>query len=154
MLIACLFALANSAQRSVDRALGKGSVAKQTASASSSPRLGETPVAPGSSASSDADEASSHSLHEVDLLLPKVCEALILAVQCLISLILPSEDDGKTVEETLKGREGHFLPTPAVSYGAESLRAFVGAALSPAGLGLVEELIGEDFTLSDLDLLI
>jgi len=63
--------------------------------------------------------------HELDLLLPKVCEALVLVTQCIVSITLADEDDA-TVWIDNEGNE---------------LKTLFNEAISERGEGLVESLL-------------
>ena len=74
--------------------------------------------------------ASPSQLHEIDLLLPKVCEALVLVTQCLTTIALRAEEAGG-LRPTSDSR-----PIP------QSPKAVIVAASTPSGQGLVECLVG------------
>ncbi|KAI0825852.1 spinocerebellar ataxia type 10 protein domain-containing protein [Irpex lacteus] len=78
LMTTTFFALAEYAQQSIQRALG---------SYKSTPDSANTSLPPA------ADTESSSPLNQIDLLLPKVCEALVLVTQCLVSLALFSEEE-------------------------------------------------------------
>lgn len=63
---------------------------------------------------------------ELDLLLPKVCEALVLVSQCIITITVDEDDDDGLAEGEFKG-----------------LRAFYNDARSERGEGLLESLLGQ-----------
>lgn len=65
-------------------------------------------------------------LHELDLLLPKVCEALVLVIQCIITITLADEDDAAVWVDN-EGKE---------------LKTVFNGVLSERGEGLVESLLG------------
>ena len=104
MLIDAFFGLAEYAQNAIRRALGL--------------RSGDEPQGDDNM---DVDD-DAHPLQELDLLLPKVSEALVLVSQCLTTLALSEAEQS----------------TPS----ATSVKATLAAARSPGGEGLVESLIG------------
>ena len=108
MLLEVFFGLSRYAQQAIRRALGP--------KASS----GDTSVSPGGVKIEVTSSADTEPPHEVDLLLPKVCEALVLVTQCIITI-------------TLDGEEGN------------ELRAQLNEARSGAGEGLAESLLGMFF---------
>jgi ataxin-10 len=63
--------------------------------------------------------------HELDLLLPKVCEALVLITQCITTITLEEEDD---VDDDVDVDN--------------ELKAFFNGAQSEGGEGLIESLLG------------
>ena len=140
MLIACFFTLTSSAQHSIRRALG-GASTKKNSLTRNEQTSSDLPL-PGPTADTDANESASNSLQEVDLLLPKICEALVLTTQCLTSLTLQSEDDGKKIHRAQSVREEASTMTDVID-GAESLKTYVGNASSSTGEELIEALIGE-----------
>ncbi|TCD71867.1 hypothetical protein EIP91_003210 [Steccherinum ochraceum] len=153
MLVSCFFTLSSNAQQSIRRAIGVD--ANRIPSAGEfvathplgkGPNVGATQS--GIAHDSHADGSSSSSLQEVDLILPKICEALILTTQCLISLTLQAEDDGKTIHGAsapVERREDVLRTTD----GSKSLKEYVSIALSPSGGGFIETLI-ETLQLFDL----
>ncbi|GJE91157.1 spinocerebellar ataxia type 10 protein domain-containing protein [Phanerochaete sordida] len=83
--------------------------------------------------------ASPGPLQELDLLLPKVCEALVLVTQCLTSLALASEEHYAQAAPLARAPQPH----------GERLADAVASATSPAGAqGFVECLVE---TLRELD---
>lgn len=144
LLISCFFRLSLYAQQSIRRAVGihvdedpDGQDVPSSAGTDSS-----RAVAAASTAEQDTAEAPPAPLQEVDLLLPKVCEALVLALQCLISLTLQSEETGKTVPGV-----SDALDLSRAEDGTKTqqqLKETVGGSVSSDGIGFVEVLIGKD----------
>ena len=81
--------------------------------------------------------ASPSQLHEVDLLLPKVCEALVLVTQCLTTIALRAEE----AAEALPTSASTNVVTPSAA--SPSPRAIMVEAATTTGQGLVECLIGK-----------
>jgi ataxin-10 len=76
------------------------------------------------------DVTSSESLRELDLLLPKVCEALVLVTQCLITMLLHLELDGadeaaanllKVHLNDSRATDGHGVPESLLGKHRQSL---------------------------------
>ncbi|KAI0708877.1 spinocerebellar ataxia type 10 protein domain-containing protein [Cerioporus squamosus] len=76
-------------------------------------------------------------LQELDLLLPKVCEALVLVTQCLTTIALRAEEAGSS------------RPTSDGGTASPSPRTFMVAASTSTGQGFVESLV-ETLRLIDL----
>ncbi|KAF7794316.1 hypothetical protein EIP86_005450 [Pleurotus ostreatoroseus] len=135
LLITGFFALSSYAQGSIARALR-------------SREEGVIPPARGYGAEDGAavapmdysTEASTEAtpLNELDLLLPKASEALVLVTQCLISLALYSEEhlgsDGRA-------QSGDKSTTPEAKDTPAALVAYVTGSVSRSGSGFVEDLI-------------
>ena len=122
------FTLSTYAQRAIVRALGPADARRQSPE---TPQSSDGPAGEGPR----PDDASPP--QELDLLLPKVCEALVLVTQCLTSLCLISEESANAPS-----------PTPiqcAPDDNAPRRRPTkddVSSAVSPSGQGLIEILIG------------
>ncbi|KAF5355327.1 hypothetical protein D9758_006039 [Tetrapyrgos nigripes] len=115
MLTKCFFGLSSYAQTAIRRALrpSEAELVSPTASPISLP----TP--------------HSHNIFlpaELDVMLPKVCEAIVLVTQCMVSIILASED-------------ARVSPDPELGP-VESLQDYFNNQNSSDGVGLVENLIG------------
>lgn len=131
-LIKQFFLLATYTQHSIQRALGSNNASCPQRSG------GDHSGGAASTANSAQDITTAPSdtggLQELDLLLPKVCEALVLVTQCLTSLSLISE-------ETFSGSPSvsHFAGDRATR---EHLKDRISSSVASAGKGLVECLIG------------
>lgn len=108
MLSEAFFRLAAYAQQAIRRALGPKSCG------------GPSSALPGV-VSVDVTSEAIMLPQELDLLLPKVCEALVLITQCIVTLALAAEDDDASNDE---------------------LKIFFNDARSDRGEGLVESLLG------------
>lgn len=121
------FTLAVYTQNAICRALGieqletRSSPTKEIPQSSKTHSFSSTPGDVG-------DLQRAFPIDELDLLLPKVCEALVLVSQCLTSLTLHSEEDRK-------GKEVESQPISAITY--------VASAHSAADIGFVESLLGK-----------
>lgn len=128
------FTLAEYTQNAICRALGKEQFdtrSPQTKEIPQSSNLRSFSSTPGDA----GDLQRPFPIGELDLLLPKVCEALVLVSQCLTSLTLQSEEDekGKEVESQATNH----------SAGSDSLKTYVANAESAANAGFVEILLGK-----------
>lgn len=132
------FVLSSYTCRAISRSLGPSD-----ASASQPPerRQGDTPRTATVEDSETGTEGAA-ALQELDLLLPKVCEAFVLVTQCLTSLALISEES----HANSQGPAGACAPQGASVDGR--LADVISRAASPAGAGFVECLID---TLRELD---
>ena len=128
LIVEQFFSLADYTQQSIQRALGSY---KSRSAPLNSKISGGASVHPPTAATKSA----AHPLEELDLLLPKVCEALVLVTQCLISLALFSEE-GRNSRNVLLHPEGG----PAIS--VVNFREFVNSAFSVQGPGFIECLVG------------
>ncbi|PSS31029.1 hypothetical protein PHLCEN_2v2442 [Hermanssonia centrifuga] len=119
-------------QQAIHEALG-------TDKAKIPPSEGHTNDKPTDGASRPSEDghpaAEPRPLEELDLLLPKICEALVLVSQCLISLTLYSEERFSAAG-TCAGKE------PKLRRFEEHLKDYVNDSMSPAGEGSIECLIG------------
>lgn len=123
MLISIFFTLSTYAQEAIQRSLGPGSADNHE----SPIETVTTPPSDGRNRNDVSDPSvAPAALQEFDLLLPKVCEALVLVAQCLTTVIL-------RVEESSKGSSSNEPGTSA--------KQSVNAAASPSGEGLVESLV-------------
>jgi ataxin-10 len=93
-------------------------------------------LTPGNPAKSPGHLDDVGSLRELDLLLPKVCEALVLVAQALTSLSLISEESAAPLHPPAP------RGSPVVSSTGDRLRDLIGNATTPTGEGFVECLIG------------
>ena len=134
VLILVFISLAVHASSSIQRALGPGkpSSGDVTDAAHSD---GDVEKAVGASASGQATQSEAP-LQELDLLLPKVCEALVLAAQCLTTITLRAEEAGATRPVSL------MRDTDAKD---RSPRTIIAHATTPDGQGFVECLVGTRF---------
>ena len=87
--------------------------------------------------SSNSDAPGSFPVDELDLLLPKVCEALVLVVQCLTSLTLQEEDK--------KGKEAETIRLSASPVKTLNPKGYIVNAQSHSAddVGFIEALLGE-----------
>lgn len=115
MLSSQFFALSSYAQRAIERALA------------SDPSSPATPTA----------ASAQQPLQELDMILPKVCEALVLITQCIVTIALLLEDSSASIPSS-----------------AATVQDTLNEMRSPSGQGLVESLIGEprDAPLSETQL--
>ncbi|RPD64276.1 hypothetical protein L226DRAFT_533583 [Lentinus tigrinus ALCF2SS1-7] len=144
MLTETWMSLSTYAQGALKRALGSQETLPADASAAdTASREGENKPIPHAdtetmsmnvSEQADQDNGSTTShLHEIDLLLPKVCEALVLVTQCLTTIALRAEEAGSR-------RSKPITPSP---------KAVMVAASTSSGQGFVECLV-ETLRLIDL----
>lgn len=122
MLSEVFFGLSGYGQQAVRRALGP--------KASS----GDTPMSPGGVNIEVSTPIDTEPPHELDLLLPKVCEALVLVTQCIITITL-DEAEGDDDEDDADA-------SMWVDSEGNELRAQFNEARSGAGEGLAESLLG------------
>ncbi len=126
------FLLSSYTQQAIHKALGTDQVKIP-------PSEGHTNDKPTDGASRPSEDghpaAEPRPLEELDLLLPKICEALVLVSQCLISLTLYSEERFSAAG-TRAGKE------PKLRRFEEHLKDYVNDTMSPAGEGSIECLIG------------
>ncbi len=142
MLTGTWMSLATYAQGALNRALGSQDTLDASGAATASSEGESTPLSDGSTETMSmntprvSDRGNQESgtaasqLHEFDLLLPKVCEALVLVTQCLTTIALRAEEAGST-RPTSDG--GLPLPSP---------RTVMVAASTSTGQGFVECLVG------------
>ncbi|KII85837.1 hypothetical protein PLICRDRAFT_114924 [Plicaturopsis crispa FD-325 SS-3] len=102
MLSSQFFALSSYAQRAIERALA------------SDPSSPATPTA----------ASAQQPLQELDMILPKVCEALVLITQCIVTIALLLEDSSASIPSS-----------------AATVQDTLNEMRSPSGQGLVESLI-------------
>jgi ataxin-10 len=102
-LITEFFALSVFAQAAISKSLGLSTTAQLT----------------------QQSDSSTEPLQELDLLLPKACEALVLILQCLISTCLHLEQEGELTDQR------------------DQLLGYIRQAQSSDGLGVVESDIGK-----------
>jgi hypothetical protein len=100
-------------------------------------------------------------LVELDVMLPKVCGALVLVTQCIVSVTLPRQGKGETKDEA-EGKDGFdgkqsksgwvddevetsgwIHEEDEENWGRGDLRSAMNEARDSQGVGLVEVLIGE-----------
>jgi ataxin-10 len=133
LLTTKFFSLTNYAQESIRRALDSNKSRSQSNSLVT-PCDNRPGVETHASASGRLSEHGH--LNELDLLLPKVCEALVLVTQGLVSLALFSEEMLNSKSPTVRTDD---LP----SYPMETrFKDKMNCAVSEQGVGLVEALIG------------
>lgn len=116
MLAECFFALASYAQHSIQRALGN------TLSPPNNDDAGPSVT--------DLSQLPSHRLAELDVMLPKACEALVLVTQCIITITL-----GEAGSQPTKGS-----PSPEPK-SEKSPTAYFNKCID--NRGVVESLIGK-----------
>ncbi|CCM05403.1 uncharacterized protein FIBRA_07619 [Fibroporia radiculosa] len=117
MLTYAFFSLSTFAREAMQRALG-----------TTIPKGERHSDEAGFNSESDSSQEP-QSLQELDLLLPKVCEALVLVTQCVISLTLSAEGAGA------------ISNSPSITPLKMTLKAFLTGVTSTGGEGLVESLI-------------
>lgn len=114
MLSGTFFTLTTYAQQAIRQALG--------------PRASDGPSSPFPEAVNvEVHLEAVEPLQELDMLLPKVCEALVLVTQCIITITLEEEDTG-----------GNMWADDTVGV----LKVVFNDARSEGGDGLVESLLG------------
>ncbi|KAH9940943.1 uncharacterized protein BXZ73DRAFT_98771 [Epithele typhae] len=139
VLVGEFLSLGAYAQRAIHRALGS----QDTGGPESHEATPRTPADDGAPAETrmgpnvpggepHAAAGASAPLHELDLLLPKVCEALVLVTECITTACLRAEESGATALA---------LSSSADSGGTRTPRNIVAAAASPVGQGFVECLV-------------
>ncbi|KAK7687933.1 hypothetical protein QCA50_009152 [Cerrena zonata] len=77
-------------------------------------------------------------MEELDLVLPKVCEALVLVTQCITSLTLHAAEDKNGNNDKEAGTSPTVSLSPADS---DSLKVYVANAHSATNMGFVESLL-------------
>ena len=108
-----------------------------------------------------ADEVQPRELVELDVMLPKVCEALVLVTQCIVSVTLPGQGKGRTRNEGEgkdsldgRGKKGGWVDDEAETSGwtddkgeekgrRSDLRSVMNETTDSRGVSLIEVLIGE-----------
>ncbi|EAU90585.2 hypothetical protein CC1G_00969 [Coprinopsis cinerea okayama7 len=120
------FTLSNYAQKAMQRSLESSKSKKPSAPSGKSHSKDDE--AAGSSSSS----ATAEPLSELDVMLPKVCEALVLVTQCITTISLEAEEH--------KGRQ---FESGAVGNISNMKEFFIDVRFS--GQGLIENLIGTVF---------
>lgn len=130
------FTLALYTQQAIGRALGPNN-------ARSLPESGDPRAY--SLQSPSAAPSGAQALQELDLLLPKICEALVLVTQCLTSLSLISEESAGTPPRppAPQGRPGDRAT-------GQHLKDAISNAVAPSGEGMVECLIGKAISCCEL----
>lgn len=132
MLTSAFFSLTSYAQNAILRALGPDSTRSFVADV--------TPPqtqASGGPYSVDNNLLDNQSLQELDLLLPKVCEALVLVTQGLVSLALFSEESLNPPASPVRRDE-----PPSLRPDQSHLKDDMSRAISPRGVGFIEALTG------------
>ncbi|KAI0629173.1 spinocerebellar ataxia type 10 protein domain-containing protein [Trametes polyzona] len=125
VLTRAFFALSTHVQDAIQRAIGPGRVPPAQVEGGSYPP-------PGSGHGSDSSEPPP--LQNLDLLLPKVCEALVLVSQCLTTVALRAEEAA--------GQQPGGSVSPLEEAGAQATpKELLVAATNESGQGLVESLI-------------
>ncbi|OJT09608.1 Ataxin-10 -like protein [Trametes pubescens] len=122
VLTDAFFALSTYAQDAIQRALGSGGHTSPPREAHSNPP---------SSTEEEQSDAAPPPLQNLDLLLPKVCEALVLVTQCLTTVALRAEEAAATAARPGGTQPMHLSPKDLL----------VAAASERSGPRLVESLI-------------
>lgn len=138
LLVSTFFSLANYTQNAIRRALGPNNARTPALRDSGTER--KPPTCRGTAEAEERDTAqfpSDRPLQEIDLLLPKVCEALVLVTQCCISLALFSEDSRAS---------SNYQTEADIPLNSLRVKDNINEAVSPDGLGSVEALLGMYFT--------
>lgn len=129
VLTEAFFALSKYAQDAIQRALGSGRT---------SPPREARPHPPPSTevAGEEQPDAAPPPLQNLDLLLPKVCEALVLVTQCLTTVALRAEEAAAAATRPGDTQPTHLSPKDLL----------VAATAERSGPRLVESLIGAPFS--------
>ena len=123
------FVLSNYAQRAMERALGMAPRARPVRPSSDSASSAEP--SPGlTSPTEHTDAGAAPFPQELDVMLPKACEALVLVAQCIITISLEAEEQQARLDE---GTSTYASFTNMKGYYAHKQHD---------GEGLVESLIG------------
>lgn len=130
MLVTIFFCLTSYTQHAISQALGPKHTRSTPVDVAADP-LVNRPSSPTNYEENIVDTDTPLPMGELDLLLPKVCEALVLVTQCLTSLTLQSE------EVKISASQGRLAAEP------EDLKLYVSDARSISDVGFVESLIGE-----------
>lgn len=77
---------------------------------------------------------ASNGLKELDLMLPKACEALVLVAQCLVTILLQAEEAGSQ-------EEGSDSGVTSAKVEVIKLRDIANQAIDVDGQGVVESLV-------------
>lgn len=129
------FTLSNYAQTAMQRALGNPKSSSPSSPPKPNARHGNGEPS-GASSSSSAHESPT----ELDVMLPKVCEALVLATQCVTTIALEAEEQqGKQFQQgsigTLSNMKDFFIDVRYSSQGlVENLVGASQMSLSPPQL--------------------
>jgi len=125
MLLSVFLSLTAYAQQAIRRALG---ISLTTGSSVPRSTPDDSPYHTFKSSGADAgnqqsSEPTQEPLQQLDLLLPKVCEALVLVSQCLITMLLNAEEGASDISNEI------------------SMKESISTATSRDGQGLVESLV-------------
>ncbi|KAF8202194.1 spinocerebellar ataxia type 10 protein domain-containing protein [Pholiota molesta] len=91
------FSLSEYAQNAMQRSLGMRTSSDSSSSSEKSPNLSPSP--PTYAAAPATAAALSTFPQELDVMLPKVCEALVLVTQCIVTICLEAEEQQTRLEE-------------------------------------------------------
>jgi len=129
MLTRAFFSLSRYAQISIRHSLGLDDIDQSDRKCAESERSIPAP-ATNNTGSPETLNHSLGSLKNIDVMLPKACEALVLVTQCMVTIAIEAEED-----TAHSGREDIQNPK------SNMMNYFIEARTS--GLGIVENLIGE-----------
>lgn len=129
VLTESFFALSKYAQDAIQRALGSGRTSPPREARSNPPPSTEV-------AEEEQPDAAPPPLQNLDLLLPKVCEALVLVTQCLTTVALRAEEAAPAATRPGDTQSMHLSPKDLL----------VAATAERSGPRLVESLIGAPFS--------
>ncbi|EIW58745.1 uncharacterized protein TRAVEDRAFT_29229 [Trametes versicolor FP-101664 SS1] len=124
VLTEAFFALSKYAQDAIQRALGSGRTSPPREAHSNPPPSTEV-------AGEEQPDAAPPPLQNLDLLLPKVCEALVLVTQCLTTVALRAEEAAAAATRPGDTQPKHLSPKDLL----------VAATAERSGPRLVESLI-------------
>jgi len=130
MLTRAFFSLSRYAQISIRHSLGLDDINQSDRKCAGSERSISPAPATSNTGSPETLNHSLGSLKNIDVMLPKACEALVLVTQCMVTIAIEAEED-----TAHPGREDTRNPK------SNMMNYFIEAQTS--GLGIVENLIGE-----------
>jgi len=130
MLTRAFFSLSRYVQISIHHSLGLDDINQSDRKRAESERSISLAPATNHTGSLETMNQSLGSLKNIDVMLPKACEALVLVTQCMVTIAIEAEED-----TTHPGREDAQNPK------SNMMNYFIEAQTS--GLGIVENIIGE-----------
>lgn len=132
MLTRCFLSLSRYAQDSIRRSLGLSVTVVDDSHSGESERHrvtseGSLSPPPVTRPAAGSQEVQDQSLQSLDVMLPKVCEALVLVTQCMVTIAIEAEE---------------YVDQPEENNPKANVRNYFIEA-RPLGVGVVESLIGE-----------
>lgn len=131
-LTSAFFSFTDYARTSMQRSLGSANVDAGGSYRVNEPESQSIRLEAKDTFSTIGNSTELHSLQELDLVLPQVCEAIVLITQCLISILLAEEPAQSHTSSTALRAVQHIDDRPTKNYLVTATHT----------LGLVESLIG------------